>query len=153
MNLEKKHILGWAIWAWSLVAFANNTSWVADSFNAFSSLATWIATWTKTLVTNILWTNWAAKLWACAPFAAPVVWWFAGYKLAEKVGIQSKLWRTTFWLAPWTVAWAALMWQWALLWPFAPLALAWGWLYMWYKWIKRLVSGWWWRPSPAPVPA
>lgn len=130
--------LTWWVWAWATVLALSNPTWVSTSINAFSAAATWITTWTKTLVTNILWKTWVAKVWALAPFAAPVVGWMIWYKVADWLWAEWKPGKFV-WAWLWSLAWAAAFWAWALAWSFAPVILGAGWIYAGYK-----TLGWTW---------
>lgn len=128
------------VWVWAWVLALSNPTWLSASMNAFSAAATWIATWTKALVTNILWDAWAAKVWALAPFAAPVIGWMLWYKVAGWGWAETKLWKSV-WAWLWLWAWAAALWTWAL---FPTLATIWLWagtIYAGYKWAKWT----WWK--------
>lgn len=131
MALDKRVLWAWlGLWlAWTALL---NPTWVSSSVNAFSALSSWIATWTKALVSNILWAEWVAKVWAMAPFAAPVIGWLVWYKIAWGLWIENKLWKTAIWIT-WAWAWASLLGTWALAWSFAPLLLWAGWIYAGYK--------------------
>lgn len=140
MSVNKKNLLiGWGLLAWWLAAAWHSPNLVWSAYNSIVWFWTWVFEWTKQLVTNIIWPDWWAFVWSLAPFAAPALWAFAGYKLADAMEIESKTLK--FAANVWGI-WAGIA-IWAASTPYLP-AIATAWLlYGTYRFGKWSLWGIW----------
>lgn len=130
----KNGLIAWWLTWWALLAANSAPAAVANTYN----LAAWSALWITRWVENILKFDWWTIYWTLAPFAMPMVWALAWYKLADAMEIENKALKFAA-NAGWVLSWAVIG-SWAL--PYAPIVAAGGVALLWYK-----VGKWWLRKT------
>ncbi len=127
-----KNLLIWGgLTAGTIGAFNYAPNAIANTYNVLSATTLGLIDGTAKLVSNTLWAKWLAVAWSMAPFATAGIWMYAGYKIADKMDIQSDIWKftaNTLWAGAGAVITTAIASS-----PLLPFALWGGVLYTGYK--------------------